>query len=365
MGAQPAERDHGIDALRGLAIVAMVASHMAREVLSAPHPLWLRAFGSLAAPLFIMLAGMMVAQTGTSKHHPPGYYLQRGAAILALAAAIDILLWGIYPFVGVDVLYLIGVAVPLAACFSRLSLFWQACTMAIMCLLPEVLRPLVGYPDTVFAVALNESPQQLVEAAGIILQQWLLTGWFPLLPWLAFSFLGVWLFRWRQAVAGGFGVQAGSLALLLIAAGLAAAYLFPVRLAERAGYPELFYPPTVAFLLLAAGAVVGLLAQASFPWLSVNLPLVQLGRCPLLMYVVHLVILRWFLGPLLGEVGMTAYLVTYASAVAHPDRHRRRGRPSETPPGAPPTPLDATAAAGKLIAYPLPPHRRALARRGR
>src|SRR5688572_12322854 len=234
MGAQPSERDHGIDALRGLAIVAMVASHMAREITSPPHPLWLRVFGSLAAPLFITLAGMMVAQTGSSKRHPPGYYLQRGGAILALAAAIDVLLWGIYPFVGCDVLYLIGVAVPLAACFTRLSLFWQACAMAIVCLLPQVLRPWVGYPDAVFAVALNESPQRLLEGAHLILQQWLLNGWFPLLPWLAFSFLGVWLFQCRRAAASRFGVQAGIIGLLLIAAGLICAYLFPTALAERA-----------------------------------------------------------------------------------------------------------------------------------
>jgi uncharacterized membrane protein len=313
MAAQHVERDYGIDALRGLAIVAMVASHLAREVLSPPHPLWLRVFGSLAAPLFITLAGMLAAQTGANKRHPPGYYLQRGGAILALAALIDVLLWGIYPFVGCDVLYLIGVAVPLAACFSRLSLFWQACTMTSVCLLPEVLRPLVGYPDTVFAVALNESPRQIVAGAGVIVQQWLLTGWFPLLPWLAFSFLGAWLFRWRQGAQGRFAVQAGWTALFLMAAGFAWAYLLPTRLAERAGYPELFYPPTLAFLLLAAGAVLALLAQAGAAWLKASLPLVQLGRCPVLMYVVHLVILRWLLGPLLGEVGMTVYLITYAA----------------------------------------------------
>jgi hypothetical protein len=61
----------------------MAASHLAREILVQPHPMWLRVFGSIAAPLFISLAGMMAAQSGALKRRPMDYYLQRGAAILA------------------------------------------------------------------------------------------------------------------------------------------------------------------------------------------------------------------------------------------------------------------------------------------
>ena len=118
MSVEKPARDDGIDALRGLAIVTMVASHLARELLVQPHPLALRAYGSLAAPLFVTLAGLMVAQTCSAKGYPLGHYIRRGGLILLLAAAVDLGLWGLYPMVGVDVLYLIGVAVPLTAAFS-------------------------------------------------------------------------------------------------------------------------------------------------------------------------------------------------------------------------------------------------------
>src|SRR5687768_6816906 len=98
------ERDYGLDALRGLAIVAMVASHLAREVLAAPHPMWLRVFSSGAAPLFIVLAGWLTAQTGAHKRYPLAHYLHRGGVILLMAVLVDMTLWGLYPFVGFDVL---------------------------------------------------------------------------------------------------------------------------------------------------------------------------------------------------------------------------------------------------------------------
>lgn len=120
--AQPfRERDYGIDALRGVAILMMLAAHLARDVLATPHPLWLRAYGSLAAPLFITLAGMMVGRTAARKHQPASYYVKWGAMIVAVAVALDVFLWGLYPFVTFDVLYLIGFSVPLAALFTRFS----------------------------------------------------------------------------------------------------------------------------------------------------------------------------------------------------------------------------------------------------
>ena len=182
MAAQPHDRDSGIDALRGLAIVAMLASHLAREVLVSPHPLALRMFGSLAAPLFVALAGMMVAQTSSRKQYPLSYYAQRGGVILLLAAMVDVLIWGLYPFIGVDVLYLIAVALPLTALFCRIHLGWQVACLALVVLLPSGLRAVWEYPADVFAVVLGDHPTDVVDGLPVIVQQWLWTGWFPLLP---------------------------------------------------------------------------------------------------------------------------------------------------------------------------------------
>src|SRR5690606_9066708 len=118
---------------------------------------------------------------------PISYYLQRGGVILLLAALVDVIIWRLYPFVGCDVLYLIAIAIPLTAVFSRLSWRWQAGVMAAVVLLPSWVRLTWGYPADVVSQRLSEPPGALLAEAPRIAQQWLICGWFPLLPWLAFS----------------------------------------------------------------------------------------------------------------------------------------------------------------------------------
>ena len=53
------QRSHAVDALRGAAIVTMFAANLAGPCLRPPHPMWLRVYGSFAAPAFVFLAGLM------------------------------------------------------------------------------------------------------------------------------------------------------------------------------------------------------------------------------------------------------------------------------------------------------------------
>jgi uncharacterized membrane protein len=314
-GGAALARDYGIDALRGLAIIAMVASHLARDLLVDPHPLWLRMYGSLAAPLFITLAGMLVAQTAARKRHPLGYYIQRGLIILCMAAALDVLLWGIYPLVGVDVLYLIGVAVPLTALFGRLSSAWQTFLLVAILGLAALCRQLTGYSEQVLAFPLTDSPLDVVEQWGAILHQWFVSGWFPMFPWLFFSFLGVRLYQWRQAGTARFVPHVLRVSAGLTAAGAAAAWFVPPRTMLRGGYSELFYPPTIVYVLLASAVVLVLFAAACGNWMARMRALVTLVQCSLLMYLVHLVLIHTVLLPLLDEVELPMFMIVYTALV--------------------------------------------------
>src|SRR5262249_37801344 len=95
-------RDLTIDILRGLAVFTMVAANLAASALEGPHPLWFRLYGSFAAPLFVLLSGMMVAYTSRRQAHGLRYFASRGAVVVGIAALLEIAIWKFYPFMSVD-----------------------------------------------------------------------------------------------------------------------------------------------------------------------------------------------------------------------------------------------------------------------
>ncbi len=293
----------------------MVASHLARPVLE-DHPLWLRAWGSLAAPLFVTLAGLLVAQTQFRKGRPLSHYLTRAGVILLLAAWIDVALWDLYPFLTVDVLYLIGVALPITALFARLPRPMQNVILLAVLAASEILRNVCGYPAEITAAFIWEPWREVFDNRWAIVQQWLFAGWFPLFPWLFFSFLGVRLFQMRQTCGPAFPQRARGLGLGLICLGLLYGMRLPTHFFIRGGYSELFYPPTLAFVFVASGIVLFAFSFAGAVWLKSNRPLILLGQCPLLMYVVHLALIHWGLKSCFADVSLAEYIVLYGSLLA-------------------------------------------------
>ncbi len=75
-------RDVSIDITRGLAIFMMIMANALPYLLTTPVPFPVRLYGSFAAPIFVTLAGMMVALT--KKRHNFGYFLDRGAVIVLI-----------------------------------------------------------------------------------------------------------------------------------------------------------------------------------------------------------------------------------------------------------------------------------------
>lgn len=315
MQEQMSVRDQGIDALRGLAIVAMVASHLAWDCLGTEPPLVLRAFGSLAAPLFITLAGMLVAQTRDSKQHSLTHYLSRGALIALVGVGLDVAVWLHYPFVEVDVLYLIGLALPLVALFSGLTAARQTLLLAILLAASELLRACLGYPD-VLSFPISTPPLEVAHDLPGILRQWIVSGWFPLFPWLFFAFLGVRVFQWRQLGDVAFRRRLRRIGLCLIVGGLISAWLIPTPVDLRGSRRELFYPPTAAFVLVVSGAVLMIFAFHAAFWLKANRPLARMGQCSLLLYVTHLMLIEWIFRPLFPDRPLVIFLLLYATLLA-------------------------------------------------
>src|SRR6478609_6558061 len=101
----PKRREPCIDIVRGLAVFCMIAANMAGSILHEAPPFWFRLYGTFAAPVFIMLSGVMIGFNQHKPQHDLKYYLIRGGLILGVASSLDFLLWRQCPFMSFDVLY--------------------------------------------------------------------------------------------------------------------------------------------------------------------------------------------------------------------------------------------------------------------
>lgn len=138
-------RDSSIDTLRGFAIVCMFLSNLAGEILQLPHPFLLRVVGSLAAPIFILLAGYMLGIGILTKKHSSIHFFVRGLFLMLIGALIDIFSWRVLPFFWFDVLYLIGLSTMLLSFLKNVSLFYSIAFSIVSILLAPILQNVFGY----------------------------------------------------------------------------------------------------------------------------------------------------------------------------------------------------------------------------
>lgn len=288
-------RMEGLDILRGLAIAAMVILNLSGVLLEGAPPYILRFIGSIAAPVFLMLSGFMVALTA-ERHEFRYFLLNRSLWILTVAIFVDIFIWRLYPFMGVEVLYCIAVSIPLAYLSLKLASWQRLVLIAAILALAPLLREVLGYahfPTQYYTWNQEVFPTDEKQLLGPA-QQWLVDGWFPLFPWLAFGLIGAHLGKvmqenWR----GVFLSETLAIGVIMTAVGAALYLTLPPADLMRGVWTELFYPPGVQFSILFMGIAVLLLyaflvAQA-WPWLLTPLaPFAAIGKAALGMYVLHL-----------------------------------------------------------------------------
>ncbi len=330
-------RDTTIDILRGIAILTMVCANAAAYILRTPHPLGIRLYGTWAAPLFIVLAGLMVAFTQQHKNYHFSHYLQRGGLLLLTACLFDMFCFGGYPLLGFDVLYLIAISIPLAFWFHKLKVLPQYAIVTAIIILTPILQKWLGYnPEMPTAIPLFPGEEAVSFSLPTVVKHWLIDGWFPLFPWLGFSFIGVILAQLRAEFTSFVHPRfllAGVISLLI---GLAtwftelkhlttATNLSPYvplfafeKLAIRGGeteyYSEMFYPPTIGYCLVALGLILLLFFLVDWrPRLPIYQPLALLGQCSLFMYLLHYSLVYHVIDRLVPEesLPMGQFLLVY------------------------------------------------------
>ncbi|HAJ57606.1 MAG TPA: hypothetical protein DCL35_07560 [Candidatus Omnitrophica bacterium] len=307
------DRDHVIDVLRGLAIFTMVAANMAASVLAPPHPFWFRLYGSFAAPLFIFISGMMIAIVAAKRAHGLKYYFARGVMVILCGVFVDVFIWRIYPFMSVDVLYLIGLSLPFAYLFMRFKGLSAWAAVVLVFLAAPLLRNTLGYTAYPLEIRFMEGPANIVENAAAVAKHWVIDGWFPVFPWIGFSLLGVIAADLRGRSGNSFG-KAGILffGLAVLALGVIIWRFFPAAHMVRKGYSELFYPADTGYSVAAIGLIIVLFSAVDLKAsLLAFKPLQALGESALFMYIFHLLLIRYCISPTWHGQGIEAFWAIY------------------------------------------------------
>ena len=308
-----------VDFLRGIAIMLMIPANLS-PYYAEPHAMWYRFMSSLAAPMFISLsAGMVVL---SSEKHRFDYYLIRGGAVVLIGVFLDILLWRILPFASVDVLYVIGLSIPLVYLVRRQRVGVLIAAGGIL---------MLGGP------AAPDICRLQCKSSGDQIRQYLLArvvrGLLQVGLWTDTSpcFLGWAMHLWGLPVQVYFASRkekqhdsACDSGLILLGVGSLLLFV-PTSiipnltnggiLVSREGYSEIFYPPTYGFLLFSNGTVF--IQVALFRRLRHSFPSgipVFFGRHSMLVYILHQALGEYGLKPSLHRRAWRKFLMLIRSS---------------------------------------------------
>lgn len=259
----------------------------------------------------------MVARTSLKRGVGFVHFLKRGAVLLAIAALLDMLVWQVVPFTAVDVLYLIGVSLPLTYLSLRLPrvLGWMSAIGIFVA--AEAMRRLFGYTDYPTTITLMGELYVTPTQPTSILQHWIVDGWFPMLPWLGFALFGA---QWEYARRPGSNDRNRRTLLIgmaLVDAGWIWWRLVPAGMLTRGDYSEVFYPATLPFIATAIGVVLVLFGIVDrFGGNVCWQPFRVLGESALAMYVLHFIVIRFVLAEIFEDETLGSFAVLYALMLA-------------------------------------------------
>lgn len=308
-------RDSVVDAVRGLAIFIMLGGNMA-PLLAEPHSFSFRLYSSFAAPLFILIAGMMVGRTQILRLEGKGihYYIKRMGFLFMMGAAVDVLAWNIMPFMTADVLYLMGIMMPVcyyAAHWRSSRLVW--CILCIFLLTP-VVHAIFGYTPYATEITLS-GIERSIGTRTSVLQHWLIDGWFPLFPWAGFMLAGILIARKRWHAGG----QKPRLApkvwrwgWLFTLSGILYMHRFPGLQYTRLGFSELFYSPDIGIMLVMLGGSILLLTFVDRTRKCVGWRVLQcLGEVSMAMYVLHILLIGRLFPLMFSRMDAQEFIIVY------------------------------------------------------
>jgi uncharacterized membrane protein len=309
------KRDKSLDVLRGIAIFIMIFANAAPFIVAEPHPFWIRSIDSYAAPIFIALAGFGIsfATREQIKSNFKPKILIRGVLIILVAVLIDIFTWNISPFVGYDVLYVIGFSVVLSSFFDKISSLILLISAILILLLAVFFQVYLAYPEQISDIPLTAFSFSTFSQH---FDSFIFAGWFPIFPWLAIFILG-YLGGRAKARFGRLKYIFTLIFLLVYSSSLF--YIYHQDKTIRDGFSELFYPADFAFSLHMIALLLLIWINFSFFKSKVFYLFSVLGRNSLFIYMFHTFIISKLIVliyELTEESSLSTYFIFYCAIYA-------------------------------------------------
>jgi uncharacterized membrane protein len=290
-----------IDALRGLAVLLMITQHVAYWLVSSGHRnhwvvLFTGALGGMAAPIFVLLAGVGVVLTAQRHDASDRLLVLRGATIIGFGYLMNFLTPHWFSMGSWYVLHLIGIALISAPLLRRVSTPWLLALLAVVLVATILIQ---NHLDTPFR--LFNDDMAAPKKPGGVLRFAVAEGFFPIFPWLAFFMAGIAAGRWKLVGQTQYiwRLAAVMIALLAVLTGLFAAGVDVARDSKWIRFflfKSTFYPAlTPITLLLISVALLFVYVfgriERRFSFGSSH-ALVCLGRASLTFLILHVAIIR-------------------------------------------------------------------------
>ena len=259
-------RQASIDVLRAVAIALMVVVHFAENLagwyggagnaFAGVHRTWWLPTG-FAAPTFTFLAGVsyrlwveLQRRRGRSEEAIAKGTVRRGLFLIGLGFTFNVLIWLPEDVFNWDILTLIGCGLLTLEAARRMPDAVVLFAAAVLVAVAPTMRLVAGYP-----AYWSEGYFDYDFTLGDVTLGWLVTGYFPIFPWLAFPLAGYALAARKPPGKGG-PVVLGA-ALVAVAAGLILTWpSLPAAVTGGAALAWTMFPASTAYVVGTLGGVV-------------------------------------------------------------------------------------------------------------
>ena len=273
-----------IDFLRGIAVFIMIIANSTPYIFNLSSYNTLRIIFSLAAPIFIFLAGY-TTQMNFENNKPEK--LIRIFQVILIAVIIDIFVWRSIPFYSFDVLYLIGVSKLLLFILNKyfnraIKLFILFLSIFVFVLLSQNLFYRFNLSDLNIDLLYKDSYYYFKSGA---LKRFFYDGWFPLFPWFMLVLMGALSYKFNS-------IKSRHFFFLLILIGLFTLiflvfYFNMTTFIVREKYFEIWYPLYGIKLLLPIAVILIIIGTINL-YSSINFRIFNiLGQNSLFAYLLN------------------------------------------------------------------------------